>query len=104
MEKGDWTTQGKAGTGRGAGDPVARQHSRWIHRRLQAEEVLFEGLKRGPADLDYLTREMIKPALKKAQVPWHGWHAFRRGLATNLHRLGVPDIVIQAMLRHSIPV
>ncbi|HEY1658498.1 MAG TPA: hypothetical protein VGG14_09135, partial [Candidatus Sulfotelmatobacter sp.] len=25
---------------------------------------------------------------------------YRRGLATNLHELGVPDIVIQAILRH----
>jgi integrase len=33
-------------------------------------------------------------------VKWKGWHAYRRGLATNLHELGVPDIVIQAILRH----
>jgi len=32
---------------------------------------------------------------------WHGWHAFRRGLATNLHRLGVAAETIQAILRHS---
>lgn len=32
---------------------------------------------------------------------WHGWHAARRGLGTNLYRLGVPDKVIQAILRHS---
>ena len=32
---------------------------------------------------------------------WHGWHAFRRGLATNLHRLGVQDVTIQKILRHS---
>jgi len=32
---------------------------------------------------------------------WHGWHAFRRGLATNLHRLGVDDLTIQRILRHS---
>lgn len=31
---------------------------------------------------------------------WHGWHAFRRGLATNLHHLGVEDREIQAILRH----
>ncbi len=37
-----------------------------------------------------------------ASLPqWHGWHAFRRGLATNLHRLGVDDKTIQAILRHS---
>jgi integrase len=32
---------------------------------------------------------------------WHGWHAFRRGLATNLHRLGVSDKVNQGIMRHS---
>jgi integrase len=32
---------------------------------------------------------------------WRGWHAFRRGLATNLHELGVDDKTIQAILRHS---
>src|SRR5262249_45686916 len=32
---------------------------------------------------------------------WRGWHGFRRGLATNLNRLGVDDSVIQAILRHS---
>ena len=32
---------------------------------------------------------------------WHGWHAARRGLGTNLYRLGVPDKVIQTILRHS---
>jgi site-specific recombinase XerD len=32
---------------------------------------------------------------------WHGWHAFRRNLAGNLYRLGVDDLVIQRILRHS---
>ena len=32
---------------------------------------------------------------------WHGWDAFRRGLATNLHALCVDDKTIQAALRHS---
>lgn len=32
---------------------------------------------------------------------WQGWHAFRRGLATNLYRLRVPDKTIQAILRHA---
>jgi hypothetical protein len=31
---------------------------------------------------------------------WHGWDAFRRGLATNLNALGVDDKTIQAILRH----
>lgn len=45
------------------------------------------------ADHDY-KRDSSRPE-------WHGWHAFRRGLATNLHRLGVNDKTIQAILRHS---
>jgi integrase len=32
---------------------------------------------------------------------WRGWHGFRRGVATNLNRLGVPDKIIQRVLRHS---
>jgi len=32
---------------------------------------------------------------------WRGWHAFRRGLATNLHDLRVDDKTIQFILRHS---
>ncbi len=41
------------------------------------------------------------PEQDKALRTWHGWHAFRRGLATNLYQLGVKDKDIQAILRHS---
>ena len=34
-------------------------------------------------------------------VAWHGWHASRRGLASNLNELGVPDLTIQRILRHA---
>jgi hypothetical protein len=37
----------------------------------------------------------------KVLPEWRGWHAFRRGLATNLNRLGVDDSVIPRILRHS---
>jgi integrase len=39
--------------------------------------------------------------VNRAGVRWHGWQASRRGRATNLHRLGVPDKTIQRILRHS---
>jgi integrase len=74
-------------------------------------------------NLDNIVRRVIMPALSpcavcqqqesehlpdghaferdKALPLWHGWHAFRRGLATNLHTLGVADKDIQAILRHS---
>jgi integrase len=31
---------------------------------------------------------------------WHGWHAFRRGLASTLYDLGVDDLMVQQILRH----
>jgi integrase len=51
-------------------------------------------------DLNDLYKRIIKPIIQAAHIEWHGWHAFRRGLATNLHRLGVDDKTIQAILRH----
>ena len=40
--------------------------------------------------------------VRDASLPmWHGWHAARRGLGSNLYRMGVPDMVIQRILRHS---
>lgn len=52
-------------------------------------------------NLDALATKVIRPALKAAGLPWHGWHGFRRGLATNLNRLGVAPKVIQQILRHA---
>lgn len=50
--------------------------------------------------MDNLADRVIKPVLKANGLEWKGWQAYRRGLATNLKRLAVPDTVIQAMLRH----
>jgi integrase len=76
-----------------------------------------------PLNMNNVLNRMILPALNRCEVcrkekedhagadhkykrdasrpEWHGWHAFRRGLATNLHRLGVNDKAIQAILRHA---
>ena len=48
-----------------------------------------------------IARKIVKPTLEKAGLKWVGWHGFRRGLATNLYRLGVSDKTIQAILRHA---
>ena len=66
-----------------------------------AEGFIFRNLWGNPLNLDLLASEVIRPALEAEKIPWYGWHAFRRGLATNLHRLGVSDKVIQQILRHA---
>jgi integrase len=84
---------------------------------------IFQGGTGKPLNLDNLVRRVIVPAPSPCAVckkqkdehkpeghvyerdnslpRWHGWHAFRRGLATNFHQLGVDDKTIQAILRHS---
>jgi integrase len=54
-----------------------------------------------PLDLNACYQREMKDVLKRAGIFWHGWHGFRRGLASNLNRLGVDDFVIQRILRHS---
>lgn len=62
-------------------------------------DYIFAGEKMGFAlKLDNLTRRIIMPVLGDR---WHGWHAFRRGLATNLCDLRVPPKVIQSIRRHA---
>lgn len=47
-------------------------------------------------------KEVTHEFKRDEQIPkWQGWHAARRGLGSNLYRLGVPDIVIQRILRHA---
>jgi integrase len=86
--------------------PVIRQ----LAERLDAHQkacgkpssgLMFKSVTGNPIDLDALAVDVIRPAFKKIALEWHGWHAFRRGLATNLHRLGVSDETIQRVLRHS---
>jgi integrase len=48
-----------------------------------------------------IVRRDIRPVLNQAKIVWRGWHACRRGLATNLYELGVRPVTVQAILRHA---
>ena len=65
--------------------------------------MLFQGRGGLPINLDAYTRRVVLSALKKIGIPWYGWHAFRRGLASNLYALGAQDKIVQRILRHSRP-
>ena len=88
-----------------------------------SEAAMFAASNREPLRLNNVLRSQILPALNRcaecgesreehaaddhkyvrddSRPEWKGWHAFRRGLATNLHDLGVDDHTIKAILRHS---
>ena len=76
-----------------------------------------------PLCLNNVLNRQIHPALKRCETcskaerdhaksqhdfkldekfpKWRGWHAARRGLGSNLYSLGVPEKVIQQILRHA---
>jgi integrase len=86
--------------------PVITQLARRLdwHRCISgipANGLMFPSPLGKPINLDALAADVIVPLATKAGIQWHGWHAFRRGLATNLHRLGVDDMTIQRILRHA---
>jgi integrase len=77
----------------------------WIFQagftRKQHPEGLLDAAKLTPSSPQNVLRDVIAPALEKAKIRWYGFHAFRRGLATNLRALGVDDLTIKEILRHS---
>jgi integrase len=80
-------------------------------KRLGPHDFIFAGEKRGtPLNLANVARRIIVPTIdeKKSKaegrldwITWKGWHAWRRGLASNLYQAGVKPAVIQSILRHS---
>jgi integrase len=82
--------------------PLLAKHLEAHRNGFPREGLVFVGQKMGkPLDLHNLATRVIRPVLKDANVRWCGWHGFRRGLASNLHALGVPDMDIMKIMRHS---
>jgi len=71
------------------------------YRAGRTEGLMFESRKGSPLNLDNFAKRTIRPLFAKLKLPWHRWHAFRRGLATNLNAIGVDPKDIQAILRHA---
>jgi integrase len=81
---------------------VLRKHIEAHRDGFPSDGFVFVGEKMGkPLDLHNLANRVIRPALAAKNIPWCGWHGFRRGLASNLHALGVGDLDIMKIMRHS---
>lgn len=66
-----------------------------------ASGPIFANGKGKALDLDSLCHRQMKEPLKASGIEWEGWHGFRRGLATNLERIGVRESIAAMVLRHS---
>jgi len=80
--------------------PVIAQLADRLNRLRQPSGLIFQSASGAPINLDALARNVITPTLAGHGLVWRGWHAFRRGLATVLHHLGVADTIIARILRH----
>lgn len=82
--------------------PILAKYLATHRNGASAEGFVFTGSKMGkPLDLHNLANRVIRPALKKADIKWCGWHGFRRGLATTLYELGTEARTRQAIMRHA---
>ena len=52
-------------------------------------------------DFDKLAQRTIRPVVDLIGLEWHGWHGFRRGIASNLYELGADEKIVQRVLRHA---
>jgi integrase len=64
------------------------------------DQWIFTSSVETPIDLGNLVNRVIRPTLTKPGLTWRGYHALRRGLATTLYSLNVPELVVQRILRH----
>jgi integrase len=81
--------------------PVVQKALAEHHQANPRTTWVFEGPTGRPLDLATMGGKRVKPGLQLHGLEWHGWHALRRGFATNLHTAGVQDKTIQSLLRHS---
>ncbi len=96
------TTKTEASTGAVPILKVLQKHLTAHRNGAPDESCVFRGEKMGrPLDLHNLANRVIRPALAAKKIEWVGWHGFRRGLASNLHALGVNDLDIMKIMRHS---
>ena len=117
----------KTGRSKGAVPVIKQLAERLEFHRLRTGNPengpMFHNSRKKPVCLNNVLGRQILPALKRCAhcgksegehakathnfkldenfPKWHGWHAARRGLGSNLYALGVPEKVIQQILRHA---
>jgi integrase len=81
---------------------IVKKHLDAHLKRNSGDGYIFHGTNsQVPINSAHLTWDVIIPAMQKAGVEWHAFHAFRRGLASVLHDLEVPELTISHIMRHS---
>jgi integrase len=62
---------------------------------------ILRGVSGKPLDLNMLAKRVVVPVLRKANIPWHGWYAMRRGIATLTATVAKDPNAAKGLLRHT---
>jgi integrase len=76
--------------------------ARWLFEE-DVEALVFPSSTGTVLDADNLRRRVLKPAARRAGVPWAGFHTFRHTCATTLFHRGVNPKQAQVWLGHHSP-
>jgi integrase len=80
--------------------PVCETLAEILEAQRKASGYILSGPTGKPLNLNNLGKRVVLPTLRKAEIPWHGWYALRRGLATLAARVDSP-LAAKGLLRHS---
>jgi integrase len=77
-------------------------HELAAHLKMTSGDGFIFRQKDSPAllNFEHMVYDVVRPALKRAGVEWHGLHAFRRGLNTTMKELGVDKTTRVDIMRH----
>jgi integrase len=62
---------------------------------------ILRGPSGAPLDLHNLAARVVIPMMRKSGIPWHGWFALRRGIATTVAGMSKDAFAAKGLLRHS---
>jgi integrase len=80
--------------------PVGQTLASILAQSRSSGDYILSGPSGKPTNLHNLARRVVKPALDKAGISWHGWYSLRRGAATLATQVESP-LAAKGLLRHS---
>jgi hypothetical protein len=80
--------------------PVIETLRSILNEQRRDSGFILAGPLKKPINLSNLARRVIVPALQKKQIPWYGWYALRRGIAT-LATAVENTFAAKGLLRHT---
>lgn len=80
--------------------PVCEPLRSILNAQQQSSGFILAGPSGKPLNVANLARRIVVPTLRKQNIPWYGWYALRRGIATLTTAVESP-LAAKGLLRHT---